>query len=173
MGRHGSNNGGGTKTELLLVMGLLIFFGTASFAMMVAGQQTSQQLIEKQAALSETRTAYAYITTRLRQHDETDRISIRVHPQAGTPALVIEEEYFGEALETWVYLSEGYLREVLIMPGGSIHDDISFPIAQVDEFQLAADALGQGIVFEVMYEVDGEEIRRGGFYYLKSSQAAH
>lgn len=165
-----SNNQGRALTELLLVMVILLFFGTATFAMVVAGQQASQQLIHRQEGLSEIRTAYAYLNTRLRQHDEAEMISLRPHPVLGTTALVIEEDYYGVSLETWVYFSQGYLREVLVTPGDSLDDDISFPIAKLHGFEVAALNQGQTLTYEVSYEVEEETLHRSGRYQLKTRQ---
>lgn len=164
------NNQGRALTELLLVMVILLFFVTATFVMVVAGQQASQKLIHRQEGLSELRTAYAYLNTRLRQHDEADAVSLRPHPFIGTTALVIEEEYYGISLETWVYFSQGYLREVLVNPSDSIDDDISFPIAKLHGFELTAINQGRTLTYEVSYKVGEETLRRSGRYQLKTRQ---
>lgn len=164
-------NEGRALTELLLVMVILLVFGVSTFAMVLTGQQASQQLIDRQESLSEMRTAYAYINTRLRQHDELGMISIRPHPSLPTKALVIKEEYYGTSLETWIYFNQGYLREVLISPGESIEDDISFPIARIDGLYVNGINQGQTIEYEVTYDIGKETLSRRGYYELKTEQS--
>lgn len=170
MVRNSLNNQGRALTELLLVMIMLLFFGTASFVMVVGGQQASQQLITQQQGLSEVRTAYAYLNTRLRQHDEREMVSVRPHPKLKATALVIEEEYNGTRLETWIYLSQGYLREVLVFSGDPIDDDVSYSIARIEAFDLVVENDGQTLQYAVTSGTGEETVRRRGVYRLKTDQ---
>lgn len=168
--RNSLNSQGRALTELLLVMIILLFFGTASFVMVVGGQQASQQLITHQQGLSEVRTAYAYLNTRLRQNDEREMVSVRAHPQLNTTALVIKEEYHGTRLETWIYLSQGYLREVLVISGDPIDDDVSYPIARIEAFDLMVGEDGKTFKYTVTSGAGEKTVSRRGVYRLKTDQ---
>ncbi|MEN1761226.1 DUF4860 domain-containing protein [Anoxynatronum sibiricum] len=158
---------GHSLTELLLVMALLLFFGTASFTLMAAGNSASQQVIDRQQAQSQLRTAAAYMNTRLRQQDRQNAVTLRPHPETGHTALVLTEVYYGELWETWVYHREGTLREVQVIPGDPVRDDFSFEIALLDTFEVEME---EGTTLHFQMGVNGEDqtLMRSGYYRLKA-----
>ena len=158
---------GHSLTELLLVMALLLFFGTASFTLMAAGNRASQQVMDQQQAQSQLRTAAAYLNTRLRQQDTQGGITLRVHPETGEKALVLTEDYFGETWETWVYHREGTLWEVQVLPGDPVRDDFSFEIAQVDTFEVTMSETGT-LHFQMSVLTEEHTLNRSGVYQLKA-----
>ncbi|SMP62882.1 DUF4860 domain-containing protein [Anoxynatronum buryatiense] len=161
---------GHSLTELLLVMALLLFFGTASFTLMAAGNRASQQVIDRQQAQSQLRTAAAYLNTRLRQQDSQNAVTLRPHPETGQTALVLTEVYYGELWETWVYHRDGTLREVQVIPGDPVRDDFSFKIALLDTFEVAMEE-GTTLHFQMSMNVENEILNRNGYYRPKAGIA--
>ncbi len=126
---------GHTLVELALVIALLTLFGAATLSLVVAGSSAYEGIMEKKNADSELRIALSYIDTKIKQYDSAGVLRLESNPAGDGPALVIEEVLGGADYETWIYFSEGRLREVLVDKGGEPTDDLSYEIAVLEGFQ--------------------------------------
>lgn len=101
-----TNHGLDVLAGLLLLCAFAagLFFALASGARIY--KDISRVLEEQYAA----RTALGYVTTKLHQSDAAGAVSLGALD--GTPALLIRETQDGAAYVTYVYYSDGYIREL-------------------------------------------------------------
>lgn len=168
-----NNKNGFSLIELVLVMALLAFLGVGAFTLMMASNQATQRMTETQENQSELRVAASYITTRLRQNDTSGAVSLRSHENLPSEALVIEELYFGEIFENWIYLDDGILKEIIISPGQELREDFSYTIAEIDLFVVELDKELSGIWISVGRNNDSSPKTVEWFHHIKSKGENH
>lgn len=170
MKRNPPYKAGYSLVELILVMALLIFLGISTFTLMMASNHATQGMIAGQDHRSELRIASSYVTTRLRQHDEAEAISIGSHPTISGEALVIEELYYGEKFENWIYYQEGALKEIIISPDQVLRDDFAYIIAEIDSFSITMDPELSGLWVHMSRQGQTKEYSVEWFHHLKASE---
>ncbi len=133
-GRCFASGKGYAMIELVLVIALLALFGVATLSLVVSGSAAYENLNDKKELDSELRVAVSYLDTKVRQNDSEGALSLRSNPAGDGPALVVGEIIGETQYETWIYLSGGKLREVLIEKGEPVLDDLGFDIAEIEGF---------------------------------------
>lgn len=133
-GRDYASGNGYAMIELVLVIALLALFGIATLSLVVSGSAAYENINEKRELDSELRIALSYLDTKVRQNDSECALSLLSNPAGDGPALVVSEIIGQTQYETWIYLSGGKLREVLIEKGEPVLDDLGFEIAEVEGF---------------------------------------
>ena len=99
----------------VLVLLLLAVFMVSVLFVLLTGADVVQKLTRRDDISYDRRTAAQYITTRVRQADAADRVTVRDFD--GCDALVLTEEYDGVCYETLVYCYDGMLRELFAESG--------------------------------------------------------
>lgn len=91
---------------------LLLFgvFAVCVLLVLLTGADSYHRLNERDRAAYDTRTAAQYITTKVRQADRLDCVSVARFGDGD--ALVFADEYDGERYVTRVYTYNGYLMEL-------------------------------------------------------------
>lgn len=130
------NQSGYSLIEMLIVMLLLVLFSLGIFLLAAASTTTYESLVEQKNTSEDLRIASSYLVTKIRQNDKLNGISIDRATFDQKDALIIKENIEGEDYETWIYVSDGILREVTILEGVSPSDDLSFEIANIDKLEL-------------------------------------
>lgn len=135
----GSNNGY-TLIELILVVALLALFGIATLTLVLSSSTAYKGIMERKETDSGLRVALSYLDTKIKQNDAKDVIRLESNPSGNGRAVVIEEEMEGSLYETWIYLSAGKLREVLVGKGDPVKDELGFEIADIEGFDVNYDS---------------------------------
>lgn len=161
-----SDQGGYSAIEWFMVMGLLMLFSIAIFILAAASSNTYQQLIDEKETDTELRIATSYVLTKLKQNDEAETIQVVKRLDLGDSALMISETLLETAYETWIYWSNGALREATILKNGKLEDDLSFVIAYIDGFEVALEPNGK-MQFKIS---KGDLDSRRFSYVLKTKQ---
>lgn len=130
--RTGKNNKGYAMIELVLVIALLALFGVATLSLVVSGSAAYENINSKKDLDSELRVALSYLDTKVRQNDSEGALRLESNPAGDGSALVVTEIIGDTQYETWIYLSGGKLREVLIDKDEPVLDDLGFEIAEID-----------------------------------------
>ncbi|SDZ03884.1 DUF4860 domain-containing protein [Tindallia californiensis] len=161
--------------ELILVMALLVFLGLGTFTLIIASNEATHRMVDRQDQQSQRRVAASYINTRLRQNDKAGAVSLRTDPALPSEALVIEEVYFGEIFENWIYQEDGKLKEIIISPGQERRQDFSYIITEIDFFDVEKDPVLGGLWLSVGHNLEtdegypSEDVRRlEWFYHIKT-----
>jgi len=128
------NDRGYAMIELVLVIALLALFGVATLSLAVSGSAAYENINERKELNSELRIALSYLDTKVRQNDSEGALSLKSNPAGDGPALVVSEAIGQTQYETWIYLSGGKLKEVLIEKGEPVLDDLGFDIAEIEGF---------------------------------------
>lgn len=122
--------------EMTIAMLLLVVFGLAVFMLAASSTTTYEKLVDDKNTSEELRVASSYLVTKLRQNDQKEAISLESNLLFDSKALTIREVIGDETYVTWIYVSEGVLREVTVLEGIEPSDDLSFEIAKVDEMEI-------------------------------------
>ena len=105
------------KVDSLLALLLLGVFAVCILSVLLTGADTYRRLSSGDRRSYDSRTAARYLTTRVRQSDRMDAVSLR--PFGAANALVFTETIENSTYETLVYCHDGYLRELFTAAGGS------------------------------------------------------
>ena len=100
------------KHHISGLLALLLFglFAVCILAVLLTGGQTYRRLSERDDAAYAARTAAQYISTRVRQADAQDAVTVTDF--GGCAALALTEEIEGAQYVTYIYCYDGWLREL-------------------------------------------------------------
>jgi len=154
---------GYSLVEMSIVMLLLVLFGLSIFMLAVATTTTYESLVDNKNESESLRIASSYIVTKIRQNDRVDSVKIDLNAFDDREALIVLETIDDEIYETWIYVSEGHLREATVIKGITPNDDLSFEIAEIDRLTLSGDAHALIIGIE-----KGEKVLKNILVTLKS-----
>ncbi len=151
------NEKGSSLVELVMVMMLLILFGATIYTIIFMGSSTQDRIIKEKDAQIEARIAISYINVRLRQNDAQGKISIMQNPVNNQNSIVIHDNYEGTLFDTWIYWSDGVLKECLVYPGEEVTDEPGMytPIANISGFDIQIKDDGS-LYNKVTYEFNGK-----------------
>ena len=105
--KEGSNH----VIDMIFVVALLFLFVMSALMLIALGSSIYRQSVNTMQENTESRTAYAYITEKLRQYDAEG--SIRADKFHGQNALVISSRVDGTEYLTYLYEYEGSLMELI------------------------------------------------------------
>lgn len=108
--------------DVLFVLALFGVFTVSALMLVTVGADVYRHTVEDMDSNYETRTSVAYITEKIRQSDitlpkEYSQQSIALGTLADTPALILTQDINGELYSTYLYLHDGYLKELFIKSG--------------------------------------------------------
>lgn len=130
------NEKGYSLVEMAVGMLLLVVFGTTLFTLTASSAGSYERLVDEKEIDTEYRIASSYLTTKLRQNDRAGAVNLVMQDNEPKVALKISEELSGENYETWIYVADGFLKEVMIPAGMEFDDDFAFVIAEIDMMKL-------------------------------------
>lgn len=136
---------GRTQVEVLAVFVLLLLLGISAFTLSMAGADSYKSLNSYRDKSAAVRIAVAYTEMKIHQYDAAGVLFVEPHPVTGEPALVIRETVEGQSYETWIYYSQGYLREALVVAGQPPTDEFGFEVTALDAYTLTADSRSNGV----------------------------
>lgn len=108
--------------DILFVLALFGVFAASALMLVTIGANVYKQNIANMSANFTKRTAYSYITEKLRQNDTADAVSMG--ELDGTEALVLSQEMDGVTYITYLYLYDGYLKELYVRKGSFTGSDL-------------------------------------------------
>lgn len=129
-------NKGRVLIETLATMLLLILLGVGCFSLTVSAIGAYQRLYTSKEKAAELRVASSFITTKIRQNDMSGCLEVKPDPVSENNALVIHEEIDDVIYTTWIFHSDGWLYETIVLSDESPTVDISQPIARIDLFEI-------------------------------------
>ena len=129
---------GSSLIEIIMVMMLFILFGLTTYTLIHAGGEAQAKIIAERDAQLEARVAINYINVRLKQNDV--RGMIAVYPDGGPTgqnAILIKERGAYD-FDTWIFHSNGVLKEALVFPGDPPNDRPGMykAIAHIEDFSV-------------------------------------
>lgn len=123
-----------SQWKITSLMPLLIFFlfALCLLTVLLSGAGIYRQTVSLGQELSDSRTVIRYLTTRVRQADADQQISLERFGNSDT--LVVYEEIDSERYKTLVYCHDGYLRELFCTESGAFSPndgEIILPLEQL------------------------------------------
>lgn len=107
--------------DVLFVLALFVVFTLSALVLVILGASVYRQTVSYMDDNYTARTAYSYLTEKVRQNDLYDSISLG--QLEGTDALVLTRDINDTTYATYLYLHEGSLRELFIRQGSDIGAD--------------------------------------------------
>ncbi len=107
--------------DVLFVLALFVVFTLSALVLVILGANVYRQTVSYMDDNYNARTAYSYLTEKIRQNDLSDNIVIG--ELEGNTALVLNREINGVPYATYLYLHEGSLRELFMRQGSDIGSD--------------------------------------------------
>ncbi len=126
----------------LLILLLFAVFAVCILAVLLTSADTYRRLSDRDQDSYGRRTAAQYITTKVRQADRQDAVSVRSFE--GQTALVLAEEIDGERYETLIYYHDGYIRELFTSADAEMLPEDGEKILEAAGFLAYADEPSEG-----------------------------
>ncbi len=146
------------SVQTLAVIVLLFLFAFSALMLIAMGASVYTKNVNDLAALSKKRTAYAYLTQKLRQNDAAGKLRIDHFPmskeqqaaqtskEAPLPdALIIQETLQGNLYETYLYAYDGSLRELTIRQGTEVTPEMGAEIFPAQNLRIIKDETHAGL----------------------------
>lgn len=109
--------------DILFVLALFGVFAVSALVLVTIGADVYQHTVQDMNRNYETRTAVSYLTEKVRQNDiysEDGNSGIRLTTLDDAPALMLTQSYDDTEYCTYLYLHEGYLKELFMQKGYSL-----------------------------------------------------
>ncbi len=107
----------GSVGQLFPAVLYFVFVLSTVFTILI-GSRVYENIRSRDNESFHTDTALAYITNKVRQGDMAD--SVQVREVDGTSVLILYSDFGGMPYETWIYESEGVLRELFTDSGSGL-----------------------------------------------------
>ncbi len=123
--------------DILFVITLFCLYLVCTLTLCIIGINVYQKTINDSESNYNVRTSVLYITEKSRQN--LSEQSIRIDEVNGSSALVLSQTIEGSVYDTWMYVEDGYLCEVLMPQGSEVIADIGQKIMPMDTLELSID----------------------------------
>lgn len=120
--KHKSEEPGRHIVDILFVLALFCVFAASALMLVTIGANVYKRTASNMTKHFSERTACSYLTEKLRQNDIAGAVSISEID--GTEVLVLTQEIDGEAFCTYLYLYDGYLKELFVRRDSFAGNDI-------------------------------------------------
>lgn len=119
---------------------LLLMFAGSSLILVLLGSRIYQNGVSHLDENYTVRTAIAYVSEKVRQHDESGCISIET--LGGQPSLRLEETIDDEAFYTYIYFYNGSLMELFLSTDTNASPDMGSKIVDLSGFSVTEESGG-------------------------------
>ena len=99
----------------LFTLILLLMFAFSTLSLVLLGSRIYKNGVSYLNRNYTTRTAVAYVTEKIRQHDEKDSVSLT--ELDGIPSLLMKDVIDGDSYLTCIYFYDGALKELFVRSG--------------------------------------------------------
>ena len=131
----------------LLALLLLGVFGVCVLSVLLTGAGAYRGLAERDREAYSWRTAAQYLTTKVRQSDQWNGVT--VEDFGGRDALALTEEIDGEVYVTRVYCDDGYIRELFAAADAEMAPKDGEKIIEAYDLKLSPGPTDHEIVAEI------------------------
>jgi len=150
--------------DFLFVLGLFFTFTISAIFLVLIGSEVYKNTVTRMDQNYETRTAFAYITEKVRQGDIAD--SIDVVDFNGCQALILQQEYNDIAYATYLYAYNNNLMELFTSVGNDLPPESGQEIFKINDFNV--EKLSASLYRITVTLVDNTE-----YQFLISSKSNH
>ena len=131
--------------DLIFILSLFLLFTITAVTTVLTGMKVYRHTADAMKQNYETRTFSSYLTEKVRQNDVADGISVFSISESGensqiTEALCLTSYVGDQAYNTYLYLYDGYLRELTVSSDiTELSGTAGQPILPARSFDVAAD----------------------------------
>lgn len=104
--------------DILFVLTLFCTFTISALMLVNIGAQVYKQTVKSMDDNFSTRTVFAYLTEKIRQNDNTEAVSAGMLEDV--PAVIITQKIQDISYCTYLYMDEGYLKELFTMENADL-----------------------------------------------------
>ncbi len=123
--------------DILFVVCLFALYLVCTFTLCIIGINVYQKSINDSSENYNIRTSVLYITEKSRQNLSSN--GIRIDNVADSAALVLSQTIEGAVYDTWMYVEDGYLCEVLMPADSEVIPYIGQKIMPMKKLELSID----------------------------------
>ncbi len=138
--------------DILFVLSLFVVFAATAIALVLIGIQVFRTTVNGMSDNTQARVTTSYLTEKMHQGDLAGSVSI-VSIGDGVQALCLEETHEEQAYETYIYVYDGNLKELLITKGSTLLPESGQDIAKVSS--LTMEQVSSHLFSFVITNVDG------------------
>ena len=142
-----------SNTDSVLALLLLAIFAVCVLIVLLTGADSFRSLSDRDQASFNRRTAAQYITTRLRQADQSG--GAYLEDFGGITALTCREEVDGENYLTRVYFHEGYIYELFCSTESELRPEDGEKVLPVDSLSFREE---NGLITAAITDIGGESV---------------
>lgn len=142
----------GHVTDLLFTLALFCVFAASALLVVLMGANVYKQTAAGMAQNYNTRTSISYLAEKIRQNDVVN--GIKIESIDGKDALVLEQTVGKSTYQTWIYSSDGMLREVMVVAGTKVEAADGQPIMEIENLQVEQDI--PGMISLTATDLDGK-----------------
>lgn len=130
-------------TDIVISLSLFCVFAVLALFVVVLGANVYKGISRDMQANTDARSSIIYLTEKVRQTGEPGQVEIGA--VGGSPALILYQHEGGQAYATWIFVSEGQLREVTLEKGrqAEVQDGQQIMALQALELHMAGGDLMQ------------------------------
>lgn len=122
--------------DVLFVLLVFCFFAISALMLVSVGATIYTNIASHMESNYESRTAFSYITEKIRQGDTNGKISVTQFD--GLDTLAIEQEIEDTVYVTYLYYDDGFLKELFRKKDASLSRSAGQKILEVKDLQLEA-----------------------------------
>lgn len=149
--------------DMLFVLTLFCVFAVSASLLIALGANIYQSTITDMNKHYTLSTASAFITEKVHQHDEAG--SVTLGKVDGKNALVLTETYGENVYYDYIYVYDGYVRELLIGKDATPMPESGQKILQIKKFSLE-ESSDNSIIMR-MIDNDGNMLSKTIYYHSK------
>lgn len=126
--------------DILFVLALFAVFTLSALMLVSIGAEVYRHTTKDMSGNYESRTSISYITEKIRQNDNIiSEKNIGITAISGKQALILAQEIEGEIYYTYLYLFDGYLKELFVQSDTYLEEELlaaGHNIIPLNEFRL-------------------------------------
>lgn len=150
-------------TDVIFVLSLFCVFAVLALFVVVLGANVYKGISNNMAENYNARTSITYITEKIRQHDNQGYVQIK--DIADSSALVITQDMEGTVYETWIYVIDGNLREIMVKQGTEVLPGSGQTIMNLESMDM--EKIQGGLIELTVVDTEGKAFH--SMVYMKSS----
>ena len=153
-----NENGNQHVIDIIFVLALFCVFAACALMLVTLGANVYKRTVSEMDSNYSSRTAFAYVTEKLRQNDSDSRLSLdTLH---NVSAVLLQQEINGDIYNTYLYLdSDGYLKELFVKDGTRLGNgglDAGQKILELQSFH--AEQLSDSLFYFSLVSTDNETL---------------
>ncbi len=131
-----------TKGKLSIVFTLMLFavYTFSALFLAIIGVDVYEKNVESSEKNYNVRTSVLYLTEKIRQNEMQE--SVRIDNTSSSQAIVLSQEINENIYETWIYIENGYLCEVLVPENFEVIENIGQKIMPINQLEFSINENG-------------------------------